>query len=222
MGIFNKKKDSEVKQDMPELPALPDLPELPNTPGGSPLERTLPEENQAPELPELPSESIPNVPAGLPKIETKPITPIETKPIDTQTIPSLPTPNPHLEQRAIKQEIIPPDGNEFAPSISEPPIPQTSRRTLELPTGERSNKIVNRMSATKETEPIFIRLDKFQATLETFEEIKVKVQEIEELLKITREIKQKEEQELVEWEREVQTIKARIDMVDRTIFNKLD
>ncbi len=41
-------------------------------------------------------------------------------------------------------------------------------------------------------------------------------------LQKTREIKQKEEQELEEWEREIQIMKSRIASIDQTIFNQLD
>ncbi|GAI51278.1 unnamed protein product, partial [marine sediment metagenome] len=75
---------------------------------------------------------------------------------------------------------------------------------------------------TKKSEPIFIRLDKFQTAIEIFEEIKTQVQEIDNLLKKTKEIKIKEEQELSDWEREIQIIKSRIDLIDKNIFNKLD
>jgi len=76
--------------------------------------------------------------------------------------------------------------------------------------------------ATKKAEPVFIRLDKFQMAIETFEDIKTKITEIEDLLRKTKEIKSKEEQELEEWEREIHLIKSRIDTIDKNIFNKLD
>ena len=76
--------------------------------------------------------------------------------------------------------------------------------------------------STKKIEPIYVRLDKFKAGLESFEEIKNKVLEIEELLSTIRETKEREEAELEEWEREIQIIKPRIEAIDSSVFGKLD
>tara|TARA_Y100000034_G_scaffold136511_1_gene213468 strand:- start:2229 stop:2795 length:567 start_codon:yes stop_codon:yes gene_type:complete len=188
MGLFKKKKEIELKEEIPELPELPELPEAPS----------------------LPSEEIPDVPAGLPKIETHPLSAQELP-----TLPASPIKRSDNQDR-IKQEINKPK-EELIPSIAHSPK-LGSKRTLEM-----TNTIKRRPSkVTKDMEPVFIRLDKFQTTLDTFEEIKEKIQEIEDLLTKTRDIKQKEEQELIEWEREIQTIKTRIDIIDKTIFNKLD
>ncbi len=206
MGLFKKKKKTEIDNNIPTLPDLPELPGLS-------------------ELPTLPSEAIPDVPAGLPEIETNPT---------SQTLPTLHSPQikENSNQESIKQEIRKPESIKhkspkpsLMPSISQS-IPKPiehipgnieQKRTLELP-----EQIKRPTNITKKLEPVFIRLDKFQTTVQTFEEIKSKIQEIEELLSKTREIKQKEEEELADWEREIQTIKARIDLIDKTIFNKLD
>ena len=76
--------------------------------------------------------------------------------------------------------------------------------------------------STKRAKPIYIRLDKFETTVESFSEIKNKIIEIESLLKQIKDIKIKEENELNEWERELQVIKARIEFIDKNIFNRLD
>jgi hypothetical protein len=77
-------------------------------------------------------------------------------------------------------------------------------------------------SMARETEPIYIRLDKFKTTAESFEEIKNKIMEIERLLIRTKDIRAREEEELAEWEREIQLIKSRIESIDKNIFSKLD
>lgn len=191
MGLFSRKK--EVKSE--NIPRLPELPELP--------------ESLQPAL--LPKSEVPDVPEGLPKIET-------------QVLPALPDSEirKKFNQEAIKHEISKP-GQEFQKSKFEP-LAKTdleAKKTLELPT-PTTTPFPKAKKLTKKVEPVFIRLDKFQATAEIFEEIKIKIEEIEELLGKTREIKIKEEQELVEWEREIQMIKSRIDLIDKNIFNKLD
>tara|TARA_Y100000310_G_scaffold24080_1_gene23148 strand:+ start:903 stop:1409 length:507 start_codon:yes stop_codon:yes gene_type:complete len=159
-------------------------------------------EEEIPLLPELPSsesdlaqltkDDLPDAPTTLPEIET-------------EALPELPE-----EQEEFPIPKTPPK------PLKQPELP----RTIEL--GSDNQPTTFRKSSTKESEPIYVRLDKFETTAQTFEEIKIKIQDIENLLKRTREIKQNEEQELIEWEREIQMIKTRIDLIDKNIFNKLD
>ena len=55
-----------------------------------------------------------------------------------------------------------------------------------------------------------------------FEDIKTNILEIENLLKNIKDMKKKEEAELLEWEHEIQQAKTKLDQIDRTIFKKLD
>lgn len=238
MGWFNKKKENE---DIPKLPELPELPDLPES-LSSPLE--------------LPAESLPDVPPGLPEIETRPLIKPGTEPKLPEELPQLPYDEAEdFDREAIKQAInepeispihsrmptparvsaprrmpvypapiMPVSSRTLKPSMSserkiEPDFDFESSRTLEL-TPSRMSLASTKM--TKKIEPVFVRLDKFQMTIQTFEEIKAKIEEIEDVLRKTSEIKIKEEQELSEWEREIQVIKSRIELIDRNVFNKLD
>ena len=164
------------------------------------------DEEDIPELPELPEsrdfdfENIsrkPESPPGLPDLEINELGP---PPNTKRSLPPLP------ESDMIKKEIS-------RPIITRPPL-----REIESQESEDNYPI----RKTKKTEPIYVRLDKFETTVEAFEEIKIKIEEIESLLRKTREIKSQEEKELEEWEHEIQVIKARIESIDRNIFNKLD
>ena len=226
MSWFKKKKEDEGITKLPELPKLPDLPESLS----SPLE--------------LPAESLPDVPLGLPEIETK----LLREPKEEDELPQLPYGEAEdFDKRAIKRAIneprvspinfrlptparvspfrmMPASARALKPFMStkrriEPDFDFESRRTLELPPSRMS---LASTKMTKKIEPVFVRLDRFQMTIQTFEEIKAKIEEIEEVLRKTSEIKVKEEQELSEWEREIQVIKSRIELIDRTVFNKLD
>ncbi|MFA5174058.1 MAG: hypothetical protein WC438_02660 [Candidatus Pacearchaeota archaeon] len=187
MGLFSKDKKEEV-------PELPDLPEFENFPSVNDL---------------------PEVPAGLPKIET-------------QTLPPLGRTSEDFGQQLIKNEIKTPQTDnksfqrsQFAPLNQMPPQKMISPMINEPRAVEVSPRYYP-PSSIKKAEPIFIRLDKFQLTVDTFEDIKNKIKDIEELLRATKEIKQKEERELEEWEKEIQIIKSRIESIDRDVFNKLD
>ncbi len=224
MGWFKKKKEDEDIPKLPELPELPDLPESLSSP------------------PELPAESLPDVPPGLPEIETKILKEPELE------LPQLPHDEAEdFDREAIKREIneprispihsqlasperiqaqkrMPASSRTLSPSISsqrriEPDFNFEPSRTLELPPSRMS---MASTKMTKKIEPVFVRLDRFQMTIQTFEEIKAKIEEIENVLRKTSEIKIKEEQELAEWEREIQVIKSRIELIDKNVFNKLD
>ena len=74
----------------------------------------------------------------------------------------------------------------------------------------------------KAKDPIYIRLDKFESTFGSFKEVKEKIKQVEEYLLKLKDLKEKEGEELEEWEKELQLIKTRIESIDREIFDKLD
>ena len=77
-------------------------------------------------------------------------------------------------------------------------------------------------STPRENKPIFVRVDKYQIALNALDNVKVKLNEIEVLLKQIREVKAKEDQELSSWETEMETIKARIQTVMTELFDRKD
>jgi|APSaa5957512622_1039677.scaffolds.fasta_scaffold63687_2 hypothetical protein len=74
---------------------------------------------------------------------------------------------------------------------------------------------------SKEAEPIFIRIDKFEESLKIFEETKKQIKELGHMLHETKELKAKEDQELSSWETELQELKSRIGKVDDDLFSKI-
>lgn len=173
---------------------MEDVPELPDLPEGYGLS-----------LPVLPSDNIAS-PPGLEGVEVN-------------TLPPLPgSYEERMRQNEIKNAIVHPgmQGAGFKPwrvssEIGVPPV--ATNRGLDVVDIPRRIKV---------TEPIYVRLDKFQTTVEAFEGIRDKIVEIENLLVKVRDIKAQEEKELMEWENEIQIIKARIEAIDRSVFGKLD
>ena len=70
-------------------------------------------------------------------------------------------------------------------------------------------------------EPIFVRIDKFEESLETFKTIKDEIAKIDKMLTNTKEIKKQEQKELEDWEEQLKSIKNRIEEIDRDIFSKV-
>jgi hypothetical protein len=201
MGLFGKK-------DKEETPSLPDLPETDDI--VLPSSKNLPTE--PPKIPEIEVDKLPE----LPKMEKS--NPPEKQIKDKIYSPEVSEPDfsPSNQNNQMQKSNF--ESPETPPRIS-PPVKKTPRAV------EMAPSMLNQdfeKPFTKKAEPIYVRLDKFEETITAFEDIKTKIKEIEEILQKTRDIKQKEEEELMEWEREVQVIKARIDSIDKGVFNKLD
>jgi len=161
-----------------------------------------------PHLPELPSSNNFNFPE-LPNFPESPELPaIETNPMPN--LPEFPT-SESLEQQEIKGALTPPLGFQKSGFSSFKPFSES----FESPVYHSTEK-------SRINEPVFIRLDKFQMAIETFEEIINKVNEIESLIKKTKEIRRQEEEELNVWEKEIETIKSRMNSIDQSVFSKLD
>ena len=136
---------------------------------------------------------------------------------DNEYIPAFPNQMKRYsreEDMSIRMPMPRPNKQQFNKKIEKPmtmEMPEFNRQPLPMMSNERIRK----------SEPLFIKLDTFESALSSFNEIKLRIHEIESLLRNIKEVKMKEEKELNEWEREVQTIKARLEQIDKEIFDKL-
>jgi len=196
MGLFSK------KEEVPEIPVAPSLPELPQ-------KKEKPTKKDLPELPSFPNGS-------------------KNENINQEMVKSAVADAPSPEEDEVHVDIpeglhvteepeggsgIPPKPSERAPNI--PSISNTHKRTLEL------NAATPNKSVTKQMEPIFVRIDKFQSAQKDFENIKERVKEIESVLKKIKDVKSREETELKGWTEDVEKIKARLSEVDSGIFDQI-
>jgi len=194
MGLFSK------KEDIPEIPPAPSLPALPKQ-----------EESEKKDLPELPS-----FPANS-----------QNENLNQEMVKSAVADMPSPEENEVHVEI--PEGlnvkeEEKEGSIMVPPkpspnevIPHLPKKTLEItPSTSTTPK-----PKTREAEPIFVRIDKFQSAQKNFDKIKTKVKEIETILKKIKDVKSQEETELKGWTEDVEKIKSRLSEVDSDIFNQI-
>jgi len=198
MGWFNKEKKQEAMPSLPELPKLPSLPELPKINQGA--------KEPFYQLPSFPSNSIGDK-------------------FSQNTIKEAVT-----GKKEDKEEF---DADDFADSRM-----QKMHAPLDEDDDEEETIPVERKIRTKEyenipegfedaarkvkgAEPVFIRLDKFEDSLNTFKKTKAKLLEIERILNHTKRIKEEEARELETWEAELQTIKKQIEKIDKDIFSKV-
>ncbi|MBS3072794.1 hypothetical protein J4477_03100 [Candidatus Pacearchaeota archaeon] len=191
MGLFSRKKEKKEAAEIPQLPKLPPLP-FQNT-------------NKIQDITAYNTENSYN----------------------STILPSFPNSNlgNKINQSAIKEAIGSSESNkledeeefsQMTPSII-PQIPQSRPRSLEISDWQNQNT----ETRVKKAEPIFVKLEKYEGALSTFNEIRLRIGEIDSMLKDIREVKKREETELEEWENEIETIKARLDQIDKEMFNRL-
>jgi len=200
MGWFNKKK--EEKKEIPSLSELPKLPEIPRISGE--------EENfSINKLPSFPNSSlgekfsqntIKEAVAG--KKEGEEVFEADESVQTKNDMRTMQKPQKELPMKEFPYER---KGTERAPRTRE--VPENFREAARM---------------VRKTEPIFIRIDKFEESLDMLEKIKKEILEIEKMLRDVKRIKEEEEKELESWESRIQMTKEQIEKIDRNIFSKLE
>ena len=101
---------------------------------------------------------------------------------------------------------------------------KNEKSSFQLSSPPQQKPIINKPIQTqpkKETVgDIFVKIDKFYSAKKSIAAINSKVEEVENLLNKIREIKMREEQELSNWEKDLNLIKSRLKDVTETIFEK--
>jgi len=169
-----------------------------------------------PDLPDLPSR----------KIQLPPIKP-------SVSIPENNTPklNPNSPINSAPKNFLP-NRNKIQEKTQLPKLPEfrehKEETILELNPEEHDLDVIPSQIHPKikinqqEKGPIYIRLDKYKSAKDSLENIKEKLEEVDLLLKKTREIRTKEESELGYWEKETSELKLQIERVTENIFDKTE
>ena len=121
---------------------------------------------------------------------------------ETQELPSFPD---SAEERGFSQSAI----KEAVYEGEMPELPEETVETVEEAPARRSNDV-------------FVKVDRFVAARKALETAHAKVDEMQELLKVIRETKLREEQELAYWEKEVASAKSHVQQVTENIFGKIE
>jgi hypothetical protein len=233
MGLFSK------KEEVPKLPTAPALPELPKLGASEP-------KKELPELPSFPSSSkndtfnqemlksaVTDMPSpGENEVHAQPKTlpVVEEKKEESMASPSPPLQNsmptsPKMPTAPIAPTLptapTTPTLPTAPPTPTLPAAPQLSPKVI-TPKPAKPKSIISASSIpTQQDEPIFIRIDKFQASQKNFETIKSKVEEIESVLRKIDDVKSQEEEELKGWTEDIEKIKSRLAEIDDDIFNQI-
>jgi hypothetical protein len=226
MGLFSKKEkvpEVEASADVDKenslgdigAPALPELPSFPSSPANDSLNQEIVKSAVGDELPDStdpagnvePSMSTDASSPGLPGLPKE----------EPSEIPNLPASSTEASVPKVEpSEAVSPSVAVDAPAeVSvEPSVKMSSVSASDQPT-----KGVSIQSTG--SEPIFVRLDKFQDSQKIFKEIRETVTDIEDVLGKIKGVKSKEETELNGWTKEVESLKRKLSEIDSEIFNQI-
>ena len=229
MGWFNKREDEkEEDKKFDKLPALPKLPELPPLTShkqefGEPIHK----------LPSFPTNSFGN------KFSQNMI---------KEAVKGSPEPEDHNFPEGKKGERVF-EANDFVPKPRKPqrmPKPLKPRKQEfdfkrteefeepeadfeefgkepEFESHEETEEVSFHPSTTDgKEEPVFIRIDKFEAALKTFQKTKREIEEIEKALRDITAVREDENKELESWQNDIVKVKEQIEKVDRDVFSKIE
>jgi len=174
--------------------------------------------NSLPDLPELPNLA---TNSDIDYENTQISIPYSTNPDnEIKDLPSFPDSDfgDSLNQEAVKSAIEP-SGKRLTVDISEPDFENINYE--KAPVNPLTQQVGDKSKKEKGKEPVYIRIDKFKFAIDCFENIKEKIAEVEKYLQKIREQKRREEEELDEWEKEIEAIKMKVESVDNKIFSKL-
>lgn len=229
MWFAKKKEESSLNQQNNPLPDLPDLPEVPQNPPNTftiPAEKDFsPSKNKPVTLPALPA--FPN--SSTANRVSRDAIKSALAPSPPPTPPVLQTVSPKPYTQEIEEDMtkfIEPSGHFRIESSDSDRESDDSRQkeaeeevSIPLPEPRIPIRKVERVSSTQ---PIFIRLDKFQNSAKNIHEIKRNVSEVESYLASIKEVRDKEGREILEWEHLISETKSKLENIEKTLFSTLD
>ena len=141
----------------------------------------------------------------------------------SKQLPELP-PLPIPKSAAYATETMEESEESNMPSFPEPTTNEEDEESelSEPPATLRSFKAVEEDSRLAKSSDIYVKVDKFISARKALENAQQKVNEMQELLKVIRETKMREEQELAYWEKEMTSAKAQVQQVTENIFGKVE
>lgn len=159
------------------------------------------------ELPKLPS---------LPKLDSRDFDSNESLP----QLPSLPSSSfgEKFSQNAIKDAVSGSSGKKGGMEDAD----ESEDVMMQMPPKNFAHEEHKRRMDGKRTEPVFVRIDKFEESMHVFEKAEKKIGEMEELFRDIKKLKEEEERELDSWENKIQLVKKQIEKIDNEIFSKIE
>lgn len=106
-----------------------------------------------------------------------------------------------------------PETEKGMPELPELPSEEPEEQEIAIPKAQPKQRIV-----TSETpRPLFIKVDKFKEMLASIETIDKKMREMSVIIQKLKDIRAREEETMAQWESEIQELKARLDVIEKTL-----
>jgi len=141
---------------------------------------------------------------------------------DKKGLPELPPMKPFVSFEPPKKEEITeelPESPKETESYEEelPALPDKFR----FPRMEEPRKITSEFTPSAKSEDVYIKIDRFHSARKALNGARAKLKEIDETMRKIRETRLREEQELSFWEKEIGSIKTKVEDVTKNIFEKI-
>ena len=153
--------------------------------------------------------------------ELPPMKPMFTKPMPEEepetALPSFPeSPSGRkFAQAAIKEAV------EEEESVAPRVIREIFPRAREMSESEETAKVVFSREEKKMPEDVYVKIDRFHSARKALNAAREKLQDMDALMKKIRETRMREEQELASWEKEIGSVKTKVEDVTNNIFEKV-
>ena len=171
------------------------------------IEGSMINSSQPPLLPKLPQ--LPEIPG----MESRQF--FKEPPIKLPKYPSNPLGN-QFSQNIIKDAVTGKKEDDFG---DEDDFEQFEKlRKIPMP----NSQLIRNNQESISKEPVFIRIDKFEESLNIFQKAQKQIDEIENMLSDIKKVREDENREIDHWEKEMQNIKIQIEKIDKDIFSKVN
>ncbi len=117
------------------------------------------------------------------------------------------------EAASIKEAIAPRLEIPIRRPMMRPTVPLIMERPVKKPYEEPEEKEIQKRGQT-----LFVQIDRYKEAVVKMEHIKEKIVEAEKILNKLDEMKRQEDEELLRWHEDLETIKNKILSVDRSLF----
>jgi hypothetical protein len=177
-------------------------------------QKEMPSLPQLPQLPDLPSDNFQFKPNMLPRFPQNSLGDKFSQDTIKDAVSGEKEDEMTNEPEEIQAMPKPPMGpltREAPPEMEEPfeeEMPSMSRGAIS--------------SSRQKAEPMFVRLDKFEESLGSFDKIKKQLSGVEKLLESIKSTKEEESREIEAWQSKLQTMKNQVDKIDRDIFSRIE
>ncbi|MFA5020388.1 MAG: hypothetical protein WC533_04815 [Candidatus Pacearchaeota archaeon] len=215
MGLFWKKKRGDEIETLPALPSSREYPKIP----ALPKDETEYEEDQEPSdyLPALPKFPKSNLGDEINQNTIKQAINEESEFIESPKPPEQFKKYSAIGSRTKEIEELP--SHKTVGSLMIHPNPE--RRISNFESDGNQKETFQFAQKIRGQEQLFVKLDKFEKAISKFNEIKIKLSELDFTLKGIKELKSSEERELSQWEGELEIIKSNLEKIDQDLFTKV-